>query len=178
MTHPHGFEPYPVSPTASQHPGPPQQPPAVPLAPPHVGHVPRTGPKRRRSLTASLAWLGGWSLASPVVVMATGVLVQVLMWVFAMALVVVTLGFIATDPEAEAWITEVTNGDKFDALMARLVPWAFASLFATFALGAAALLALRRTSVATWHPAGQGLLGAAAAFPVLLAVLVLAYAFG
>ena len=150
----------------------------TPYPPPHWQQPVRPGPaslpgvRQPRSLGASVAWLAGFSLISPVLVVVAGVLFFALKWLVAVGLVFVTVGMIMDDPRTEGWVTDLLTWEGFGAWMGGLMPWAAASLGVTLVAGGLVLLGLRRTRAVTWHPALQGLLaGLAGILVVVVAAL-------
>ena len=168
---------HPSHPVAPQQPGPPQ--PGVPpyprtAAPAHpvTGPVPQPGPhlqrRPRRSLVAALVCLGTWSLLAPLTVLLLGMVAYAGMVVATFALVVLTFGAIAADPQGEAWINDTLGAGDHDTWMGHVTPVAWASLVVTLAFGGLVLALLRQTRAVTWHPVLQGTLSAAAAVVLLV----------
>lgn len=118
-----------------------------------------------------MAWLAGFSLISPLLVLVTGFLLFALKWVFAGGLILITAGMILGDPEMESWLMGMLNFNGFGAWMEAVAPWAVASLGVTLLVGGLTLLGLRRTGAQRWHPAFQGMLAGLAG---VLAVVVAA----
>lgn len=143
---------------------PPQPGPARPPLPP----LPAQQQRRPRSAGAAIATLGAWSLLAPVVVLLLGMLAYAGIVVATFALVVVTFGAIAADPQGEAWINDRLGAGDYDTWMGHVTPVAWASLFVTLAFGGLVLVLLRRSGAVTWHPLLQGTLSATAAVVLLV----------